>query len=1389
MMLKFAVADVLGTMLVPETANRAARRKMAHRHSFDYTPRPGFLYVRSRAISSRCNDNFDEFPAEEIKKAYKTFVGKPVFVNHHNDDHRRARGVIIDAALHEDRLPDGKPDTWVEVLMEVDAKTFPRLAKAVLNGDIDRTSMGTDVEYSLCSVCGNKATTPAEYCQHIPKMKGQRVYRTEASTGKKVGILVREICYGLRFFENSLLVEEPADPTAVAFGVDDRGLQMAASKMASEPDPKRAHDLREGFIEHGRAVMRNATMFGHEPYLDKMPGSSMLVFRCKHHPETGSSTVHRDHETGDFVTMGNIHDEPCEFNPQSPTYQDQQGDYLNERTKHEKYYREFKMTDSRPIRLDEGPKRSLNSKTASTDASDSEADQDPGFLPLYPRSTSPSLRPKRDPKPDHLEEMHGLPSGPGSDRGDILMRHWMTHHDPTLDQMPRDSDTPGDLHGFVDFLGKISDAYHRHLHGGDLSNDVGHSHPLASDYAEPEIWGPSRYKELEGGVSDPEDPNSQHVFKPPYGCTRTYPYVKETPPKFEGDYDGPERAEYVKKHTCPDCGAYKFLHKLPYEFDTDRLKYSDEFKPDLKQSLNVLSYFRRIANGPFGGLEWAEGQGVPWNDRNGQPHIDDDPVHGILHPDVCPGCRMKWPRQSGKVCPTCRDEIIGSTGGTYDHLRQGHEQSKPLMERTVPWGEEDNHAWREHSVSAPERDDSPHWIRWYENYDAITGRAPSKHPHMDDVYRQSLSALDFFREGMGTVIGSLFQHFAHGDHTTPDVGPLHESDPDYQTLHVHHEDGRTSIPGLGCPHCDGGFFSEKAREDHIRENHPGEYAGPSEDMVLIQEIIKQRQREQEAAEGGYAGAEPHIKSGDTKALFHHMLNHDGHSSGMYDADSAGYDDEDVYDRRRVEEVHNAAHEVMEEENPNGRHGEGEWGYHFHLPEGDGVDYHQHYDIYRDGRSPLTKVPDEHRGPSDPGLLRTHMIRAHGMDPGDVHRAIEPEWEHYAHHSSQENWPEEHHWPHPHSHDPKTGSLCEHAQVPILPGTKQSRMAKGQCPDCHQVVTGKISGPGLVTLAKHAAGPRRFFAEHPSGYRAEYNGGGRFHVYDADGTPVDSPGFPWYTMAESSEELEQKSKRVNNSTLKRHLDRWVKQNGEATTRFNHPEDEPMSYADRQRFKDLDRRAKHAAREYEPDGVSPQEEWHGPYEVVQHPQTGRYHVVDNQGRRALIGGQGFSTEEQAGRSRDAIDQMRSSYEKGRGLADRLFNGAMDIFDPGGTDESRRSEQNMESANHLLMRYEPHHIKYDSDDKPYAEARHPSGWSARDYGGNSVHIYHDATGDEYSHDLIDVPGGARGDFFTPGGKPVGYDHAALTKELHSWVHDHGDEYAQHDRKIQRWNQRRGY
>lgn len=178
-----------------------------------HEPEPGMLYVTCAAISSRVNANYDAWPPDELRKSYKTFIGRGVFVDHNNWDHERSRGVILDARIYEEKLASGHEDVWVELLIEVDAQAFPKLADAILNGDVDAVSMGADIEISECSVCANKASDPMNYCAHIPNLKGQYIQTTDKKTGSLKKVLCFEKCYGVNFFEISF-VFDPADESA-----------------------------------------------------------------------------------------------------------------------------------------------------------------------------------------------------------------------------------------------------------------------------------------------------------------------------------------------------------------------------------------------------------------------------------------------------------------------------------------------------------------------------------------------------------------------------------------------------------------------------------------------------------------------------------------------------------------------------------------------------------------------------------------------------------------------------------------------------------------------------------------------------------------------------------------------------------------------------------------------------------------------------------------------------------------------------------------------------------------------------------------------------------------------------------------------------------------------
>jgi len=256
---KYASLEVSKVLEIKGSAERDASASLSKIAAFeDYRTEDGYLYARIRAISSRVNKNHDGWPSVELaggqevfdrhtsstggftvnanasdQYGFSTFLGKPIFVDHHNSDPSRARGVIVDAKLHvddhktaaqkdsyyRDAPANHTPPTWVELLLEVDAKSFPKLAKAIIDGSknakngIDGFSMGCDVERSVCNICKNSATTPDEFCNHV-RMKGAMCDYIDPETGHKTSKKSYEDCYGIKFFEISA-VFDPADETAL----------------------------------------------------------------------------------------------------------------------------------------------------------------------------------------------------------------------------------------------------------------------------------------------------------------------------------------------------------------------------------------------------------------------------------------------------------------------------------------------------------------------------------------------------------------------------------------------------------------------------------------------------------------------------------------------------------------------------------------------------------------------------------------------------------------------------------------------------------------------------------------------------------------------------------------------------------------------------------------------------------------------------------------------------------------------------------------------------------------------------------------------------------------------------------------------------------------------
>lgn len=288
----FEGAQVLDVKSSPTRVKTASLDKMADFN--DYRTEDGYMYVRIRAQSSRVNKNHDGWPTAEMaggpeawekisskhtsseggftvtadsdqKYGFPTFVHKPIFVDHHNSNPERSRGVIADALFNvldqktaaegdeywsdpDNMDPEHFPPSEIELLLEVDADSFPKFAESIKRGDLDGFSMGCDVEYSKCSHCGNKATNPDEYCSHIVAKGAQHDFTS--STGERTSKASYENCYGIRYFEISG-VFDPADDTALTREVRAsvekeadmpiKGSYLASRKIAQPEEPQEFH--------------------------------------------------------------------------------------------------------------------------------------------------------------------------------------------------------------------------------------------------------------------------------------------------------------------------------------------------------------------------------------------------------------------------------------------------------------------------------------------------------------------------------------------------------------------------------------------------------------------------------------------------------------------------------------------------------------------------------------------------------------------------------------------------------------------------------------------------------------------------------------------------------------------------------------------------------------------------------------------------------------------------------------------------------------------------------------------------------------------------------------------------------------------------------------------
>ena len=198
--------NLIDPQLVPSLIKSASQTASTEIQEFwDTIPQdPRYSYLWVIGVSAKeyygCNNNGDAFTEEDLKHTHQHFVDNAnVFLQHVNKDPAKGIGKPVFSWYNDDMHR-------VELILRID-KSKPeavRTVSKITNGEPLFVSMGCTVTYDVCSICGNKAPTRRDYCDHLRfNMKkilpdGRQVYALNPNP---------------KFFDISI-VAKPADPTA-----------------------------------------------------------------------------------------------------------------------------------------------------------------------------------------------------------------------------------------------------------------------------------------------------------------------------------------------------------------------------------------------------------------------------------------------------------------------------------------------------------------------------------------------------------------------------------------------------------------------------------------------------------------------------------------------------------------------------------------------------------------------------------------------------------------------------------------------------------------------------------------------------------------------------------------------------------------------------------------------------------------------------------------------------------------------------------------------------------------------------------------------------------------------------------------------------------------------
>jgi len=139
------------------------------------------------------NRNSVAFPYEELMKFnvsqgrpnFKTWTGKPTFMEHANSDYSKAKGIVFDTYMRPLEHAEGNIYKLI-ALCGFDRTKDTELASQILRGKRKSYSMGAFISQYECSICGDRSR-PGKMnteCGHV--IRGKPEIFTISPSGAKV---------------------------------------------------------------------------------------------------------------------------------------------------------------------------------------------------------------------------------------------------------------------------------------------------------------------------------------------------------------------------------------------------------------------------------------------------------------------------------------------------------------------------------------------------------------------------------------------------------------------------------------------------------------------------------------------------------------------------------------------------------------------------------------------------------------------------------------------------------------------------------------------------------------------------------------------------------------------------------------------------------------------------------------------------------------------------------------------------------------------------------------------------------------------------------------------------------------------------------------------------